>query len=151
MPIQIKCNYSNLVPIGDLKPHPKNPNHHPGDQIVRLAKLLEYQGFRAPVVVSNRSGFIVAGHGRVLAAKSAGMEVVPVSYQHFDSDEQEYAYIVSDNAIAEWAQLDLSTIHSVLGDFDPSFNLEMLGMSNFTLDLPEPSTEPVTRCPACGK
>ena len=63
-----------------------------------LLKVIKYQGFRNNNWISNQSGFIVAGHGRFLAAIRAGLEEVPVIYQDFENAEQEYAYGVSDSA-----------------------------------------------------
>lgn len=131
----INCEYEKLVPVKELKPHPKNRNDHPDDQIARLARVIEYQGFRHPIIVSNLSGFIVAGHGRLAAAKKLKIKEVPVDYQDFGSEEQEYAFLVSDNAVALWAELDLSGINADLGDLGPDFDIDLLGIKNFTLDV----------------
>lgn len=129
-----------LLPIDELKPSPKNRNKHPPEQIDRLADLIRFQGFRQPVIVSTRSGFIVTGHGRVEAAKKLGMDRVPVIFQDFDSDEAEYAFQVSDNAIASWAELDLAGINADLPDLGPDFDLNLLAIKNFTLDPSELKT-----------
>ena len=125
-----------LVKISDLKLHPKNRNTHPEHQIRRLAEILEYQGWRYPVKVSNQSGYVTAGHGRIEAAKLKGWTEVPVNYQDYDNEDQEYADLVADNAIASWAELDLSGVNADLADFDPSFDINLLGIENFSLDLP---------------
>jgi len=117
-----------------LKPHPKNRNKHPKSQIERLAQLLEYQGWRLPIIVSKRSGCVVAGHGRLEAALLSQMKKVPVAVQDFEDADQEYAFMVSDNSISEWADLDLSAINDDLADFDPDFNLDMLGFEDFALE-----------------
>jgi hypothetical protein len=121
------------VDPAELKPHPRNRNAHPKDQIDRLAQILEYQGWRYPVNVSKRSGFIVTGHGRVQAAQKLGCSV-PVVYQDFESDEQEYASVQSDNAIASWAELDLAKINLDLAELGPDFDIDLLGIENFVLD-----------------
>lgn len=130
----VHCKYDKLVKPSSLKDHPKNRNKHGSDQIERLAKLYQYHGIRHPIVVSNRSKCIVAGHGRKLAAIRAGVKEVPVVYQDFDSDEAEYAFIQADNAIALWADLDLSGINSDLGDLGPDFDIDMLGIKNFVIE-----------------
>jgi len=122
------------VEIKTLKPHPKNPNKHSKEQIKRLAEIIKYQGFRSPVVVSNRSGYIVAGHGRVEAAIQNGLSKVPVSYQDFTDDEQEYAHMTADNAIADWATLDLSAINKDIIELGPDFNIDMLGIKDFEIE-----------------
>ena len=130
-----KCKYSKMVPIKELKNHPKNPNVHSQDQVARLAQIIEYQGFRSPIIVSNLSGLIVAGHGRLAAAQKLGLKTVPVDYQDFDSEAQEYAHIVADNAIAEWAELDLSQINTEALDLGDDFDIDLLGMKDFIIEV----------------
>lgn len=159
--MQVHCKYDALVPVGELKPHPKNRNIHPPEQITRLAKLLAYQGVRAPIVVSSLSGCIVKGHGTLSAIKENGWVEVPVVYQAFTDEVQEYAFVQSDNAVAAWAELDFSGINTDIGDLGPEFDIEMLGMKDFNV-VPEfdPGTiddqgkldekKPV-QCPNCGE
>jgi DNA modification methylase len=126
-----------MIPIHELKDHPKNRNKHSDEQIERLAKLYEYHGIRHPIIISELSGCIVAGHGRKLAGKKAGFDSMPVVYQKFADETAEYAFIQADNAIASWAELDLAGINADLPDLGPDFDLEMLGLKDFTLDLSE--------------
>jgi DNA modification methylase len=135
--VEIQAKEVRLVPIGEIKPNPTNRNKHSQEQIDRLAEIIKYQGFRSPIVVSNQTGMVVMGHGRILAAKKLGIKEVPVIFQDFDSPKQEYAAQVSDNAIASWAELDLSGINADLGDLGPDFDLDLLGIKNFTLDVAE--------------
>jgi hypothetical protein len=157
---EIRCSYSKLVAIDKLKPHPKNRNKHPKEQIERLAQIIKYQGIRHPIKVSKRSGFITAGHGRLEAFKYLKIKNIPIDFQNYESDEQEYADVQSDNAIASWAELDLSGINADVGDLGPDFNIDMLGINDFVLDPndkfgfdPSDGTaadKPQT-CPLCGK
>lgn len=128
------AKFDKLINPKELKDHPKNPNKHGNDQIERLSQIYKYQGIRHPIIVSSRSLHIVAGHGRKLAAIRAGLKKVPVVFQDFESDEQEYAFIVSDNAISDWAELDLSMINMEVPDMGPDFDINMLGIHNFKLD-----------------
>lgn len=132
--IKISCVYTKIIPLEDLHVNPDNPNKHDDAQIDRLSKLFSYEGIRHPIIVSKRSGFIVAGHGRLLAAKKLGMKDFPVDYQEFESDEQEYAFLVNDNAIASWSELELGKINDHLSELDPSFDLEMLAIKNFEIE-----------------
>lgn len=134
--MKIHCE-AREMPIEGLKTHPKNRNKHSKEQIERLCKILTYQGWRYPIKVSNLSGFITSGHGRLMAARKLGLKTVPVSFQDYDSDEQEYADVQSDNAIASWAELDMSMINEDIGDLGPDFDLELLGIKNFTVDVAE--------------
>lgn len=158
----VHCLYDKLVSTSELAPHPKNRNKHPDEQIERLAKILKYQGWRYPVKVSKRSGFITSGHGRLEAAQHLGWKEVPVNYQDYESEEQEYADIQADNLIALEAEIDLAGIQTDVLDFGPDFDTELLGKLNFhigPLDF-EPGTiedqgqldqkKPVT-CPNCGE
>ena len=161
--MRIHCPHDRLVPVKELKAHPQNRNQHPKDQIERLAKILEYQGWRYPIKVSKRSGFITSGHGRLEAAKLLKLKEVPVSFQDYTDEVQEYADLQADNAIASWSELDLSAINADIGDLGPDFDIDLLGIHSFTI-VPEfaPGTEEdqgkldekkpmVTQCPNCGE
>ena len=134
--MKFNCAYTELVDIHKLVPNPKNNNHHPKEQIDRLAKIIDYQGQRSPIVVSNRSGFIVKGHGRLEAIRKLGWEKVAVDYQDYENEAQEYADMTADNQIAMWAEFDNNMLMSEipeLGDMD----LDMLGMKDLKLDIDE--------------
>jgi hypothetical protein len=142
----IQAKEIQVVDIDSLVLNPKNNNKHPKEQIERLSKLIQYQGFRNPVVVSKRTGFVLAGHGRIEAAKIAGLKEVPAMFQDFDNEAQEYAYLTSDNAIAAWAELDLSAVNTEMLDLGPDFDVDLLGIKDFVIEpmdgiLPELSAE----------
>jgi len=130
----VHCPHDALVSVKELKPHPKNRNKHPKEQIERLVRILEYQGWRYPIKVSKLSGFITSGHGRLEAARHLKLKEVPVSFQEYTDEAQEYADLQADNAIASWAELDFSGINSDIVDLGPDFDLGLLGIRNFTLD-----------------
>lgn len=132
--IEIKSKDIKIVDIDLLIECPKNNNSHPEEQIERLAKLIQHTGFRNPLVVSNRSGFVVCGHGRIAAAKKAGLKEVPVIYQDFKDEAEEYAYLTADNAIASWASIDLSKVNAEMIEFGPEFDIELMGIKNFTIE-----------------
>jgi DNA modification methylase len=133
--MKIHCLYDELLPVKELRRNPKNPNIHSKEQIERLAKILEYQGWRYAIKVSRQSGFITSGHGRLEAAIHLGQSNVPVVFQDYDNDEQEYADIVADNSIASWAELDLANINTEIGNLGPDFDIDLLGIKDFTLDM----------------
>lgn len=124
-----------MVPLDEVALNPKNRNKHPKDQIERLAEIIRYQGFRDPITISNRSGFCPAGEGRVLAARLLKLTHIPVIYQDFDSEEQEIAHGISDNAIAAWANLDMPNINVDVGDLGPHFDINMLGLKDFEIEV----------------
>ena len=80
--IPVYCSHDRIMPLEELKPHPKNPNRHPASQVELLAKVIEAQGWRQPVKVSTRSGYIVSGHGRYEAARLLRCPV-PVDLQDY--------------------------------------------------------------------
>lgn len=135
--MDIKSKDISFVDIDSLILNPKNNNAHPPEQIERLKKLIKYQGFRNPVVVSNRSGFVVAGHGRIEAAKALGMEKLPVMLQDFKDEAEEYAYLTSDNAIQSWSQLDLGKVNAEMLDLGPDFDIDLLGIKDFVIEPAE--------------
>jgi hypothetical protein len=132
--MKIHCKYDELKDPRSLKDHPKNRNKHSVAQVERLAALYKYHEIRHPIIVSKLSGYIVAGHGRKMAAIKAGLKEFPVVYQDFDSPEAEYAFMQADNAIALWAEIDYSGINQDLVDLGPDFDINMLGIKDFTLD-----------------
>ncbi len=124
-----------LVDPRTLKKDPNNRNKHSDEQIERFCKLLQTYGMRWPILVSERTDIIKAGEGRLLAALKLGMPQVLVSYQEFDSDDIEYGFGISDNAIAAWAELDLSSIKTDLESLGDNFDIDLLGIKDFELDL----------------
>jgi hypothetical protein len=59
--IKVHCKHTKMEDIASLVPHPQNPNKHPDKQIALLAKIIRHSGWRSPIVISKRSGFIVSG------------------------------------------------------------------------------------------
>jgi len=159
--IDVFCAYDELVPTEELVGNPRNPNMHPDSQIGLLAKIIEGQGWRAPITVSARSGFVVRGHGRLAAARLLGVEVVPVDRQDYDSEAAEWADLIADNRIAELAEPDAVLLKDLLGELDSGgFDMGLTGFDERDLERlmtavggpdviedeqPEPPTDPVTR------
>ena len=143
---KFNCASNAITEIHKLQPNPKNPNHHPQPQIELLAKIIDYQGQRSPVVVSKRSGFITKGHGRRLAMLRLGWNKCAVDYQDYESEAQEYADMIADNKISELAEHNdakmIEDIRTIEG-----LNLEMLAipdlnMNPMEVDLPTLSDAP---------
>lgn len=132
--IKIHCKYDALVNPKDLKNHPDNSNKHGQDQIDQLAEIIKYQGWRHAIKVSKRSGFITTGHCRKLSAIRMGEKLVPVVYQEYEDEAQEYADLNADNAIALWAQMDFARINQKIPDLGPDFDINMLGIKDFEIE-----------------
>lgn len=126
--IQVMCAFTRLADVADLKPNPRNPNKHPDKQIALLAKVIRHQGWRSPIVVSERSGLVVKGHGRLEAARLLGVQQVPVDDQHYASEEDELADLIADNKIGELAELDQKGISELLKELDRGgLDMELTG------------------------
>jgi ParB-like chromosome segregation protein Spo0J len=104
--------------VTSLVANPRNPNKHSDKQVALLAKVIRHQGWRAPITVSKRSGFIVTGHGRLAAAILLQVEQVPIDEQDFATEADEWAHLVADNRIAELADADRGMIADLLGELD---------------------------------
>lgn len=158
--IQVHCPFDQLVEVEQMRPHPKNPNVHPAKQISRLALNIAMHGWRQVITVSKRSKFIVSGHARLLAAKELNIMHVPVNYQQFKSKAQELAVLVSDNAIAELADVSGPAMADIIVHLDKvNYDLALTGLDKKEIEnyidgpvnmpeeikLPEPKT-----CPNCG-
>lgn len=152
---QIHCKYDELVPLNELKPHPKNRNEHPKDQVERLAYLMREHGVRAPIVVAKKPFSCIAkGHGTTLAFEENGWKKVPVVYQDFESEEMLYAYVQSDNAIQTWADLDIKSIGKDFEEYRLYLDPDLLGIKDFQPptfnsevdedEIPPIPSEPVT-------
>jgi hypothetical protein len=124
--IAVHCAHDRLVDITELVPNPRNPNKHPDKQVALLAKIIRHQGWRAPIVVSKRSGFIVAGHGRYEAAKLLLVATVPVNFQDFATEADEWAHLIADNRIAEFAETDQDVLNALVTELDGQIDLDLL-------------------------
>lgn len=135
MAISVHCAYDEMVPIGELRENPRNPNRHPDSQIELLAKIITETGWRAPITVSKRSGYIVRGHGRLMAARQAGLTECPVDWQDYESDEQELQDLIADNRIAELAEIDDDALRDIIGDLQEiGADVELAGFTDADLE-----------------
>jgi len=133
--IRIECAHDAVVPLGDLKPNPANPNKHPEAQIKLLAKIIKAQGWRNPIVVSNCSGLITKGHARLEAAKLIGTDTAPVDYQDYGSEHEELADMIADNRIAELAEPDRSMLRELAEQLDDgAFDMGLTGFDSLALE-----------------
>lgn len=116
--VPVFCSFDELLPIAELVPNPHNPNTHSDHQIALLADIIKATGWRAPITVSKRSGFIVKGHGRRMAAlRNAAIEV-PVEFQDYTSEAEEYADLIADNRISELAEIDKTMLADLIEQVD---------------------------------
>ena len=129
--MKINCSHTEVVDLDTLVPNPRNPNTHPKKQIELLAKIMKHQGWRSPIIVSNRSGFIVKGHGRLEAARLLGWDKAPIDKQDYANEADEWADLIADNKIAELAESDDLKIQEIALDLGPDFDFDLLGVPDF--------------------
>lgn len=123
----VYCSFDKIVPIRELKPNPDNPNTHGDSQIKLLGDIIESTGWRAPITVSKRSGLIVKGHGRRMAAIHKGLQYAPVEYQDYATDAEERADLLADNRIAELAEMDEGKLADMIKDIQGEISTELAG------------------------
>ena len=161
--VPVWCVHDKIVDCIELVMNPKNPNTHPAKQIELLGKIISNQGWRAPITVSNRSGFIVKGHGRLEAAFKAGIEKAPVDYQDYESEAAEHADMVADNKLADLAEFNNDKLSELLSDlkvldidmeltaFDPN-EIDEITSPNMVDPPGEGAGQPKeVECPQCGE
>lgn len=123
------------VAVAVLKPYERNAKIHSGEQVQKIADSIKEFGFLSPCLI-DREKNIIAGHGRVEAAKLLGLETVPCVFIEGLSDEQRRAYILADNKLTEMGEWDMDLVMSELSDLDAAgFDIEVTG---FELELEEP-------------
>ena len=88
------------LPVTSLKPHPQNPRIHTEKQVGQIAQSIEAFGFNVPILVDDRRN-VVAGHGRLLAARKLGWSTVPVIKLNHLSESQYSAFLIADNRLTE--------------------------------------------------
>lgn len=118
-----------LRPIKSLKPYAKNARTHSPAQIKQLRKSLQEFGFVSPVLIT-AAGDVIAGHGRIEAARAEGISEIPCVLVEHLTDDQRRAYILADNRLAEAAGWDEALVSSeLLALRDAGFDLALTGFS----------------------
>lgn len=115
--------------VEKLIPYARNARTHSDTQVDQIAASIREFGFLNPVIVDGEDG-IIAGHGRVLAAKKLGIETLPCIQAGHLTDAQKRAYILADNKLALNAGWDDTLLRIELNDLDDAgFDLELTGFS----------------------
>lgn len=121
-------------PIGELIPYARNARTHSEAQVALIAGSIREYGFTNPVLVDGSNG-IIAGHGRVMAARLLGLEQVPVIELAHLSETQKRAYVLADNKLAEQAGWDAQLLALEVADLgELGIDLTSLGFSGRELD-----------------
>src|SRR5271167_3112896 len=116
--------------IDKLIPFARNPRTHSDAQIAQIAASIEAFGFNNPILVDTKAG-IIAGHGRLLAARKLGLAEVPVIVLDHLSEAQKRAYIIADNQLALNAGWDEDLLRAELVALqNESFDVSLVGFEN---------------------
>jgi hypothetical protein len=124
-------------PVDSLRPHPKNPRTHSAKQIRQIADSIRTFGFTTPLLI-DATGTVIAGHGRLRAAKQLGLATVPTIRLDHLSKEQIRALVIADNKLAElagWDQDLLALELQGLAELELDFDLEVIGFETPEIDL----------------
>jgi len=124
-----------IIPISQLTPYKGNARTHSRKQIRQIADSISRFGFVNPILIDD-AGEIIAGHGRVEAAKLLGIAAVPVLRLSHLSDAEKRAYVLADNRIAQQAGWDREILAIELqGLIDLDFEVEFTGFSTADIDI----------------
>lgn len=151
-----------FLPISDLSPYDKNARTHSEEQIEQICRSMDEFGFTNPVLIDEKRG-VIAGHGRLEAAKILGLEDIPCIVLAGLTETQKKAYVIADNKLALNAAWDFDLLAKELSGLDAvnydttltGFTVEeMTGL--FDLDKKEEPKDPpdpaskLRECPECG-
>lgn len=116
----------NIVykPIKELKPYKKNAKKHSKEQVEQIANSIKEFGFTQPVIIDKHNS-VVAGHGRILGAKKAGLKEVPTVCLEELTEEQIKAYRLVDNKLNE-SEWDVELLNEELEELE-EIQMEMFG------------------------
>lgn len=145
--------------IGDLLPYARNSRTHSDAQVAQIAASIREFGWTNPILV-DADGTIIAGHGRVMAARKLGEKRVPVITLGHLTDAQKRAYVIADNQLALNAGWDADMLKVEIAELaDAEFDLSLLGFDDKMLasltaeetegltdpdEVPEPPANPVS-------
>jgi len=124
----------NYRPVGTLVPDARNARTHPKRQLDQIASSIRQFGFTNPILI-DPDGRIIAGHGRLLAAKALGLSEVPTIALEGLSEGQKRALRIADNKIALGAGWDIDLLRVELSELSIDLDLSITGFSTGELDV----------------
>ena len=115
------------VEIAALKPYERNAKQHGREQVERIARSIRELGFLSPCLIDQEYN-VIAGHGRILAAKLIGMKTVPCVFVEGLTEEQRKAYILADNRLTEMGDWNMDLVRQELEELkDADFDIDLTG------------------------
>lgn len=151
---ELNIKYMN---IRDLKPYKKNAKKHNKEQVEQIANSIKEFGFTQPVII-DKNNCVVAGHGRILGARKAGLKQVPTVCLEELTEEQIKAYRLVDNKLNE-SEWDYDLLDEELDLLTEDINMDLFGFEpiekkskKVEFEVTEGSKDIVTKhkCPRCG-
>ena len=120
------------VEIAALKPYERNAKQHSQEQVEKIARSIQELGFLSPCLIDQDLN-VIAGHGRILAARAIGMETVPCVFVEGLTAEERKAYIIADNRLTELGEWDMDLVQQELAELaEHDFDISITG---FDTDL----------------
>jgi hypothetical protein len=127
----------SYVPTTSLKPDPRNPRVHSDKQVRQIAKSIESFGFNVPLLIDDQQK-VIAGHGRLLAARKLNWQTVPTIRLSHLTEAQRSAFLIADNRLSEnssWDERMLGEQLKFLSELELDFDLEAIGFETPEIDL----------------
>jgi ParB-like chromosome segregation protein Spo0J len=122
------------TPTDDLIPYANNSRTHSDTQVLQIASSIKEFGFLNPVLIDKDNG-IIAGHGRVMAAKKLGLDTVPTLLVDHLTEAQKKAYVIADNQLALNSGWDFDLLKvEIEGLQEVDFDTQLLGFDDSFLD-----------------
>ena len=132
---------ANLVvrhlPTASINPDASNPRSHKPPQVAAIARSIKAFGFNVPILIDGM-GTVIAGHGRLAAAKKLGLADVPTIMVEHLSDTQRKAYMIADNRLTDLSRWDDQLLGEILRDLSVAeleFELDTIGFSVGEIDF----------------
>jgi ParB-like chromosome segregation protein Spo0J len=120
-----------------LKPDPRNPRVHSEKQVRQIAQSIESFGFNVPLLIDDQL-MLIAGHGRLQAARKLGWETVPAIRLGHLTESQRMAFLIADNRLTEnsnWDERMLGEQLKILSELELDFDLEVIGFEVPEIDI----------------
>lgn len=135
--LPVICRQVTARPISELKPHAGNARKHTAAQIRAIEKSIRVFGFNAPVL-ADKHGTILAGHGRVEAARRVGLSHIPVIFLHHLTEAEAKAYMLADNKLtdrSDWDETKLAVQLKELNELILNFDIDATGFEAPEIDF----------------
>jgi DNA modification methylase len=120
-----------------LKPDPRNPRVHTNKQVRQIAQSIESFGFNVPLLIDDQQQ-VIAGHGRLMAARKLGWNTVPAIRLNHLTESQRMAFLIADNRLTEnssWDERMFGKQLKILSELELDFDLEAIGFEVPEIDL----------------